>query len=126
MRPDQIERLKDLTERLADRFLIEADPVEWPGDGRPPADLTQQERGDAYWCKKNAMATGGVLRYTLDLIDKHNQPPTPGDPNLAEKDADLDAKIKDAERRANEAVSRVLDKAKKRGFDQRVHGGKPA
>ena len=64
MRPDQVERLKELTEKLADRFLMDADPSEWPGDGKSPADLTQQERGDAYWSKKNAMATGGVLRYT--------------------------------------------------------------
>lgn len=125
LRPDQIERLQDLSEKLADRFLLEADPDEWPGSGKSPADLTQQERGDAYWCKKNAMATGGALRYTLDLIQKHNAPAT-GEPEDPIKDADLDAKIKDAERRANAAVNRVLDKAKKRGFDQRVHGGNPA
>ena len=123
MRQDQIERLRDLSERLADRFLLEADPAEWPGEGKPPADLTQQERGDAYWCKKNAMATGGVLRYTLDLIDKHS---ASGNPEGPSQEADLDAKIRDAQRRANEAANRVLDKAKKRSFDRQVHGGKSA
>lgn len=122
MRPDQIERLNDLSERLADRFLLEADPSEWPGDGKSPADMEQKERGDAYWCKKNAMATGGVLRYTLDLIDKHARPG--GEPEDPSKEADLERKIKDAESRALEAANRVLSKAKKRSFDQRVHGGK--
>lgn len=119
MRPDQLERLRDLSERLADSFILEADPVEWPGNGKPPADLTQQERGDAYWCKKNAMATGGVLRYTLDLIDKHG---ASGSPEGAAQDADLDRKIADAQRRASEAVNRALDKARKQQFDERTHG----
>lgn len=123
MRPDQLQRLQDLSEKLADRFLLEADPDEWPGNGKGPADLTQQERGDAYWCKKNAMATGGVLRYTLDLAAKHGGPePTEGD---ASRESDLDRSIKEAERRAAEAVARVVSKAKKRKFDERVHGKAP-
>lgn len=122
MRPDQIERLNDLSERLADRFLVEADPVEWPGGDIAPADLTQQERGDAYWCKKNAMATGGVLRYTLDLLKNHEGAPA-GSPKEAERDADIDRKISEAERRAAAAVGRAMDKARKRAFDERTHGG---
>lgn len=117
MRPDQLQRLQDLTERLADSFLLEADPAEWPGDGIPPADMDQHTRGDRYWCKKNAMATGGVLRFTLDLIGKHN---APGD-TPAEEDADMDKRIKEAERRAAAATARVLGKAKGE-FDKRVHG----
>ena len=49
MRPDQIQRLQDLSEKLADRFLLEADPAEWAGGSNAPADMSQQERGDAYW-----------------------------------------------------------------------------
>lgn len=119
MRPDQLQRLNDLSEKLADRFLIEADPDEWPGSGTGPADLTQQERGDAYWCKKNAMATGGVLRYTLDLVKVHQVPNGQAE---AEQDADLDKKIRDAEKRAAAAVNRALDKARKRTFDSKTHG----
>lgn len=123
MRPDQLQRLQDLSEKLADRFLLEADPDEWPGGGKGPADLSQQERGDAYWCKKNAMATGGVLRYTLDLTAKHSAPVDPeAKPG---EDDDLDRSIKEAERRAAEAVARVVNKAKKRKFDERVHGKAP-
>lgn len=120
MRPDQIQRLQDLSESLADRFLLEADPAEWAGGSNAPADMSQQERGDAYWCKKNAMATGGVLRYTLDLVKSHSTPV--GEQDETERDSDLDRKIKEAERRAAAAVNQALDKAKKRTFDTKVHG----
>lgn len=117
MRPDQLQRLNDLAEKLADRFLVEADPAEWPGDGMPPADLTQQERGDAYWCKKNAMATGGVLRFVLDITGKH-QGTAP-----QENDADMEKRVRDAERRAEQLAARVMNRAEgKREFDKRVHG----
>lgn len=119
MRADQLARLNDLAEKLADTFLTEADPAEWPGGSVGPADLTQQERGDRYWCKKNAMATGGVLRFTLDMLERQQ----PGGAKAAEQDdADLDRQIREAERRANAAVSRALDKAKKQVFDERTHG----
>ena len=121
MRPDQIQRIKELTERLADRFLVEADPAEWPGDGKPPGDLTQQERGDAYWAKKNAMATGGVLRYTIDLVVKHQA----DDPRADEAtmNADLDRQIKEAERRSRQLVDEAVARAKaKPEFDKRNHG----
>jgi len=118
MRPDQIARLQELSERLADSFILEADPAEWPGNGKPPTELSQEERGNAYWCKKNAMATGGVLRYTLDLLDKEGGA---GTPDIAAQDANMDRKIRDAERRAAAAVDRVIGKAKGE-FDKRVHG----
>jgi hypothetical protein len=117
MRDDQRKRLQDLSERLADAFIMEADPSEWPGDGKPPADLEQQERGDRYWCKKNAMATGGVLRFTLDLIERNG----PGGPST-DDDADLDKRIRDAEKRAAQATKRVLDKASKLKFDAKING----
>lgn len=116
MRADQRKRLEDLAEKLADTFLMEADPAEWPGDGKPPADLEQQERGDRYWCKKNAMATGGVLRFTLDLMNSHQEQ------FATQDDSDLDKRIKDAEKRAAAATRRVLDKAAKSKFDTKVHG----
>jgi len=116
MRPDQLQRLQDLSEKLADTFLTEADPGEWTGGSVGPADLTQQERGDRYWCKKNAMATGGVLRFTLDLISSHERP---GGGTPAEEDADMEARISEAEKRAAAAVKRAVDKAKS---DAKVHG----
>lgn len=122
MRQDQIERLKDLAEKLADRFLLEADPAEWPGDGKAPTEMSQQERGDAYWCKKNAMATGGVLRFVSDVIAKHAEegPEKPSDPA---RESDLDRQIQDAERRSAELVTAAMARAKRKPeFDKRVAG----
>ena len=112
MRPDQIERLKDLTERLADVFLLEADPAEWPGSGVAPADLSQQERGDRFWSKKNAMATGGVLNFTLNTIKQAGVNANAEGDLVGEREADLDRQISDAEKRAEQAMAQVLKRAK--------------
>lgn len=121
MRADQLKRLEDLSEKLADAFLLEADPAEWPGSETPLGELTQQQRGDRYWCKKNAMATGAVLRFTMDVMAK--QPP-PGEKPPGEGDDDLDKQVRDAERRAKKAVDDAVARAKRKPeFDRRTHGG---
>lgn len=120
MRADQIKRLEELAERLADVFLVEADPDNWSGAGELPRDMDQQTRGDRHWDRKGAMGTGGVLRYAIDLVKSHQNPTGNADP--VEQDADLDRKIKDAEKRAAAAVNRALDKARKRTFDAKTHG----
>lgn len=121
MRPDQIARIQELSEQLADRFILEADPTEWPGAGTPPAEWSQEDRGNAYWCKKNAMATGGVLRYTMDLLAKHT--PEDGKGDQAAQDADMDRQIREAERRSAQLVQEAVNRAKaKPEFDKRVHG----
>ena len=43
MRPDQLARLHELSEQLADTFLTEADPNEWAGGNKLPADLKASE-----------------------------------------------------------------------------------
>src|SRR3546814_11479219 len=57
MREDQYTRLLDLEEKLTEQFLAEADPVNWSADGLTPKDMSKDQRGDRYWCKKNAVAT---------------------------------------------------------------------
>ena len=115
MRQDQYERLQALSEKLADVFITEADPANWKGANVLPADMTREERGDRLWGRKGAMATGGVLRYTLDLIAyQAKKPPTPGDPDEVAKNSDLDGKIARAEKQAAEAIDRVLKKASTR------------
>jgi hypothetical protein len=119
MRPDQMARIQELSEALADTFIANADPSQWTCGGRPPADLTQQERGDAYWCRKMAMATGGVLKYTLDLVAHHA-----GGGGKEDDGADLDKIIASAEREAAKALDRIQSGAGKAAFDKRTHGGK--
>src|SRR5690606_38994585 len=101
-------KLQELAEKLADTFIVEADPENWSGHGKLPQDMTTQERGNRHWDRKGAMGTGGVLRYTLDLIASGEKNRI-NDPDLqADRDADLDAKIKEAERRAARAADRVV------------------
>lgn len=108
MRPDQLARLHELSEQLADTFLTEADPNEWAGGNKLPAGLSQQERGDRYWCKKNAMATGGVLKYTLDLLIRNEDPGAGRD----DEEDELDKKIQDAEKKAAKALNAAMNRAK--------------
>lgn len=115
MRPDQIEQLRELTESLADVFITEADPKNWPGAALDIADWTPAIRGDRHWTKKNAMSTGGVLRYTLDMIrTQEDRAARPGaDEDQPAREADLDASIRDAQKRAAEAIARAtIGKAK--------------
>ncbi len=61
MRQDQLERLHTMAERLTDVLLSEMNPENWPGAGEMPSDMSQQTRGDRYWCKKNCAATLSVI-----------------------------------------------------------------
>ena len=83
MREDQIIRLDELSEEIGDIFLYDANPENWTGTGIKPSDLSPQERGDAYWCRKVAIQTGSLLARVLDLAerDKNNvmNPVTPDD-----------------------------------------------
>jgi hypothetical protein len=107
MRPDQAQRIAALGEKLADVVIQEADPDNWPGDGKMPVDLTQQERGDRYWAKRNAAASMMLLQRTVELsgdgdgaFDRHSE-------------EDLQEKITKAEKDATKLLKEALDKAKK-------------
>ena len=109
MREDQIARLTDLSEKLADVVLEEADPDEWPGAGMPLAAISQQERGDRYWCKKNAAATFALLERTQSLLTDASELDPHGKPHVR---PELEAEIAHAERRAAKAVDQALAKAR--------------
>lgn len=101
MRPDQLQRLADLSEKLADVVIEECDPDEWSGAGRAPREMTQQERGDRYWCKKNASAT-------LSLLQRVEQLRSPSEGAPQDQDGtDLSHEISQAERRAAQLLDRI-------------------
>ena len=119
MRTDQTKRLAELAEQLVDAFITEADPATWPGAGHE-SDMTQRERGDRYWSKKNASATGGVLRFALDLIGRTgaDTPAAGGD-----EEDDLDKRIRQAERRASDALARAMKRASAPGDGRATRTG---
>ncbi len=108
MRPDQLVRLAELSEKLADVVLEEADPAEWPGANMPLASLSQQERGDRYWCKKNAAATFALLERTASLLSDVQ---TVGGKERND-DEDLEKQIAAKEREAAKLLDKVMKGAK--------------
>jgi hypothetical protein len=121
MRPDQLKRLQDLAEKLADVVLEEADPDLWPGAGQSLADVDQQTRGDRYWCKKNAAATFMLLGKTEEIMARRADGSSEKEGDNGE---DLERTIAKAEREASKALERIQAGAGKAAFDRRTHGGK--
>ena len=118
MRPDQIIRLQELQEELADVFILEADPKNWTADGVLPCDMSKDQRGDRHWDRKGAMGTGAVLKYTTDILAAQA-----GGNVSQDAEEELEKKIAAAEQRAKAALARVMNKtAGKAEFDKRTHG----
>jgi hypothetical protein len=109
MRPDQIARLQDLAEKLAEVVLEEADPQNWPAAGIAADAMTQQERGDRYWCKRNAAATFGLLERTMRTVaDAAEVNPRSGEPNDR---PELHKEVSRLEREAGKLLEKVMGKA---------------
>ncbi|MCI1005203.1 hypothetical protein [Herbaspirillum sp. C7C8] len=123
MRQDQYLRLQELTEKLTDAFIQEADPDKWPGAGMEVAAMDQQTRGDRYWCKKNAAATLTVMMKTANLLGVI-KPPSVGndvvDPD-GKEDASLDGDIASAEKEAQKMLEKIQITVRKTS-SKKVHG----
>lgn len=105
MRDDQITRLQALSERLGEVVITEVDPNNWPGDGKTPAELTQEERGNRYWCKKNAAATMTLLLKVVNIAGVMNrQKPAP---DAGHGIDELDGELAAAEREAQAMLERI-------------------
>ncbi|WP_137972007.1 hypothetical protein [Pseudomonas sp. F(2018)] len=105
MRDDQITRLQALSERLGEVVIEEVDPHHWPGHGTPLAELTQQERGDRYWCKKNAAASMTLLLKVVNIAGMLNrQRPAP---DAGHTVGELDSELAAAEREAQAIIDRM-------------------
>lgn len=115
MREDQYLRLQKLEEQLTEQFLMEADPSNWAGDKVIPRDMTQHERGDRYWCKKNAVATISLtmrIGSLMGMIQRRDVPPAPanGD-DEDESQGLLDQEVAAAEREAKKMLAKVSHRA---------------
>lgn len=120
LRKDQITMLEDLAERLADVFIEEADPDNWSGAGTLMAEMTKEQRGNRHWDRKGAMGTGGVLKFTLDIAARAKDEQV-GDSNA--EDAELDAQVEEAQKRAKAAMLRIVDGGKRAEFLAKATGG---
>jgi len=105
MRDDQITRLQALSERLGEVVINEVDPHQWPGSDKTLAELTQQERGDRYWCKKNAAATMTLLLKVVNIAGVLNR--TKPAPDAGKAIDELDGELAAAEREAQAIIERL-------------------
>lgn len=108
MRKDQIERLKDIAQEVAEVFLTEADPSNWSGAGLDLSDMDSQVRGDRYWCKKNAIQTGSLLARVIDLAERDGR----SSANSQTDDDDAEKEISRYERQAKELIESVQNGGK--------------
>jgi hypothetical protein len=108
MRKDQLERLCDLSERIAEVFIEEADPETWNGAGQPLSTLSQDQRGDRLWDKKNAIQTGALLARVLDLRERE-----PNRRPLSSRETDVE--LKRYEQQAREMLDAVVARATSKG-----------
>lgn len=105
MRKDQIERLDEIVERIADVFLTEADPDNWSGSGIALRDMDERTRGNRYWDKKNCIQTGSLLWRGIEIKDRQlGTSPNHAVP-LPEDDADKE--IKRYEKKAKELIDAI-------------------
>ncbi len=128
MRQDQFERLQALEEKLADVFIVEAEPEKWPGAGIEARSMDQQTRGDRYWCKRNAVATLSLMQRVASLVGQVQNrgsgttPPAPTgegeDPSKAIRD-EMEAEIQGAEREASKLLAQLQTDAKPK---RKAHG----
>lgn len=105
MREDQIKRLEDVSQRLAEVAIRDADPETWTASEVPLVDMTRDERGDANWCRKTAVQTLAVLAHVQRILTAS---PAPGAPGAgSEVEASPEDQIARAERAANEMLERI-------------------
>lgn len=116
MRQDQFERLLALSEKLTDVVLADVDPDNWSAAGTPPKDMTKDERGDAYWCRKNAMASTALLVRVFTLtghVQRANAEGGGGAAEIGPGEGDettglLDQEIDAAERQARKLLEQAM------------------
>lgn len=103
MRKDQLKQLESLQEKLIDVLLVEADPDNWPAAEKLPMDLTRDERGDRYWCKKNASASLSVLNKVMGIIH-YKEKPTIQPGTGAAANEEIESEIIASEREASKIL----------------------
>lgn len=99
MTPDQRRRLAEVSGRLAEVAIADADPDNWSGAGQTLAEMDKETRGNAAWCRKTAVQTVALL-VRLDALTASSGP--------AGDDSDPEAEIRRAEKAAAKALDRVL------------------
>lgn len=106
MRADQYDKLKARHDELVDVAIAETDTKSWPAENVAKAE--RKERGDRYWCKKNAAATLTLItkiESIISIVERRASERPPENPK-DDDDGDLDRDIAAAEREAAAIIER--------------------
>jgi hypothetical protein len=110
MREDQYLKLQALQEDLAEVVVQEVDPNNWPGSKKTASEMTKEERGDRYWCKKNAAATLTLLNKVITLTERPTRELPTASAYDGDDDGDLDKEIASTERQAMKQLEKFQAK----------------
>lgn len=127
MRQDQFQKIQDLTEKLADLFINEANPDNWPGAHISIDMQDAKTRGDKYWHKKNAVATIALIQritYYVGTIQRNSIPidPEAGDVPDTSSEVSIDNEIDKYEKSAKDLINKLNNQTGKKEYDKHVHG----
>jgi uncharacterized protein YlxW (UPF0749 family) len=111
--------MQALSEEIAEVAINDMNPKNWSAHGILPKDMTKEERGDAYWSRKMAVATIMVLTRVAALKNTISAGRAPEDD---EEETSLDEEITKAETEAKQLLDEVQRQAKKSEFHKRIHG----
>lgn len=112
MRKDQEQRLDDLAERIIDQALQDADPANWTASEKPPRDMSQDERGDAQWCRKVATGTLAIANQVLVMRERLKQQDAEWRRSWGDNEQRIDDAITRAEKEADALMKRLRDPEK--------------
>ncbi|WP_353094181.1 hypothetical protein [Methylibium sp.] len=115
MRPDQEARLDELSERIIEQALLDADPQNWTACEKTPAEMTEDERGDAQWCRKVATGTLAIANQVLVLRERLKEQSKGWRKEWGSHDPRAEDEITRAENEASKLLKRVLDKKEPAG-----------
>ena len=102
-----------------EQALLDADPNNWTAAEKTPAEMTQDERGDAGWCRKVATGTLAIANQVLQLRERLKEQ----DANWRKEWGDNAPRIEDAITRAEREAEAML---KRVGSAEKATAGRRA
>lgn len=103
---DQLERLKQLSGKMVEVVIAEANPDNWPGANKSLDEMTEDERGDRYWSKKNANQVITTAVKLETLIALHERKGTqPKESNVT----DTESKVLSFEKAAKQRIEKLAN-----------------
>lgn len=110
MTEDQVDQLKAISALLAQRVIEDCNPENWVGNGKTQSQMTNKERGDAYWCRRVAGSSVALLRGILQIVSPSHGGGDAADQLIA--DIPREVLIKNGEKSAAKLIKDVMKKSK--------------